>query len=426
VLRKNTTPNLITVSAYFLGLSFMWNSIHPLILPLLILDLGASAPNTAYGLLTFTGLLVALVIQPVSGALSDYTESVWGRRRPWMLAGTVLNIGWLFAMVLSRSYAGLAISYLGLQFSSNLAHGPAQGLIPDLIEQERHGVASGAKNLLEMLGVIAASIIISRMVGVTSAALLWAVGLLVLVLVGSLAFTGLGIREEPVLTHTHRTAHSLWLQIKAIANVNVSEHADYARLLLSRFCVFLGTYSIQAFAFYYFMDVLKIDAPARTVGSLMTVIGISLLISVYPAGLLSERWGRKRLSLAACAIVAFGMALLAILREPAWIPALGVIIGAGMGIFNSVNWAWATDLVPAQEAGKYLGLSNLATAGSAAASRLFGPLIDLINRWVPNGGYTLLFVVATLGALAGLWVTLSVPETRIPSHGAATELTDAG
>lgn len=415
----------MAINAYFLGLSFMWNSIHPLVLPLQIWELGGRAPATAYGLLTFVGLVVALVVQPISGALSDYTETDWGRRRPWMIAGALLSVLWLFAMVRSRSYLGIALSYMGLQLCSNLAHGPAQGLIPDLIPKERHGVASGAKGLLEMVGVIGASLVISRIVGPSPAALLRTALLVSLVLLAGLAVTSLGIRESPRARTNQATPHSVWLQMKDIMNIRVREHAGYAKLLLSRFCVFLGSYAVQAFAFYYFLDVLRVESPARTVGTLMTVVGISVLVSVYPAGLLSERWGRRRLSLAACGIVALGMALLAILRQPGWIPALGVLIGVGMGMFNTVNWAWATDLVPANEAGKYLGLSNLATAGSAAASRLFGPLIDLINSWAPGGGYIMLFAAATLAALAGFWVTLRVPETRVPTQEPTTALPQA-
>ncbi len=412
--RNDNPPNVIVLNAYWLGLSFMWNSIHPLILPLLILQLGGLAPNTAYGMLTFLGLCIALAIQPVSGALSDYTRTRWGRRRPWMIAGTMLSILWLVAMVASRSYLGIAISYIGLQLCSNLAHGPAQGLIPDLVPDDRRGVASGVKNLLEMLGVIAASLIISRLVGTSTAALVAATLLISVVLLAGLAVTGRGIHEDLDEMPSPVAPHSLGQQIKDVMNIRVREHGGYAKLLASRFCMFLGIYAVQSFAFFYFMDVLRIEAPARAMGSMMTVIGISVLVAVYPAGLLSERWGRKRLSLAACGIVACGMALLTVLRQPGWIPVLGVLIGVGMGIFNSVNWAWATDLVPASEAGKYLGLSNLATAGSAASSRLFGPLIDLVNRWSPNTGYLVLFVIATLATLVGLWITLRVPETRLP------------
>jgi len=98
---------------------------------------------------------------------------------------------------------------------------------------------------------------------------------------------------------------------------------------------------------------------------------------------------------------------------------LSCLTGIGMGIFTSVNWAWATELVPSAEAGKYLGLSNLATAGSAAVSRLLGPFIDLANAHFPNSGYTMLFVLAAIGAFAGLFLTLRIPETRSP-HTAIT------
>ena len=54
------------------------------------------------------------------------------------------------------------------------------------------------------------------------------------------------------------------------------------------------------------------------------------------------------------------------------------------GIFLSVNWALATDLIPQDEAGKYLGLSNIATAGAGAVSRLAGPMIDGLNALRPG------------------------------------------
>jgi Na+/melibiose symporter-like transporter len=253
VRRQVGASNMLVLNAYWLGLSFMWNSIHPLILPLLILELGSDAPNTAYGILTFAGLFVALVVQPVSGALSDYTESAWGRRRPWIVAGTLLSVIWLVALIGSRTLVGITLSYMGLQLCSNLAHGPAQGLIPDLVAENRRGVASGIKSLMEMLGVIAASVTISRLVGGSRAGLLAATLLVSLVLLAALAVTSLGIRKEPHIGQEQATPHSLWLQLREVANIRVREHADYARLLLSRFCVFLGSYTVQGFAFYYFM-----------------------------------------------------------------------------------------------------------------------------------------------------------------------------
>ncbi|UCC63175.1 MAG: hypothetical protein JSV36_20960 [Anaerolineae bacterium] len=82
----------------------------------------------------------------------------------------------------------------------------------------------------------------------------------------------------------------------------------------------------------------------------------------------------------------------------------------------SVNWALATDLIPPQEAGKYLGLSNLVTAGAGAASRLAGPLKDALNAMRPGAylGYSVLFVLASASALLGTWMLLRLRGSDRP------------
>jgi hypothetical protein len=93
--------------------------------------------------------------------------------------------------------------------------------------------------------------------------------------------------------------------------------------------------------------------------------------------------------------------------------AFGSIIGAGIGVFVTANWALANDLAPAGEAGKFLGLTNLATAGSAAISRLTGPGIDWLNALRPgaNLGYAALFSGAAAFALLSLLALRRVPES---------------
>jgi hypothetical protein len=64
------------------------------------------------------------------------------------------------------------------------------------------------------------------------------------------------------------------------------------------------------------------------------------------------------------------------------------------------------------EAGKYLGLSNIATAGAGAVSRLAGPMIDGFNALRPGAfpGYPALFALAALSALAGTFVMRAIEE----------------
>jgi len=83
------------------------------------------------------------------------------------------------------------------------------------------------------------------------------------------------------------------------------------------------------------------------------------------------------------------------------------VLGVGIGLFLTANWTLANSLAPIAEAGTFLGLTNLATAGAGAASRLEGPLIDLLNAARPGAfwGYAMLFSVCAACALLAMLLT---------------------
>ncbi|MFH1085200.1 MAG: MFS transporter [Chloroflexota bacterium] len=413
--RMGAIPRLrdLGMNAYWLGHSFMWNSIHPILLPVMLLSYHDASKNTAYGLLTFAGLLIALVTQPLSGALSDQTRHALGRRRPWMGVGLLLASGCLLTMVLSRRLWLLAASYLMLQVASNLSHGAAQGLIPDLVPVRRRGMAAGLKHLFDTLGIVAAALVAGRVMSVAAPQPALMGGLIIATLLFTAGLTFAGAHEKSSATAPGRVATApLCDAATQLLHLDLRGHSGYRRLLYSRFFVLLGSFTVQSFALFYFRDVLKFEAPARMVGNVMTVIGACVLLVVYPAGVLSQLWGRKRLATAASALAALGLGLLVLVPHgnPMALYLVGILVGIGLGAFSSVNWAWAIDLVPPLEAGKYLGLTNVATAGSAAVARLMGPLIDVLNGWMPNVGYTAVFGLAAAAALAGLFTTLRIPE----------------
>ena len=50
-----------------------------------------------------------------------------------------------------------------------------------------------------------------------------------------------------------------------------------------------------------------------------------------------------------------------------------------MGLFLTSNWALANRMAPPEQAGRQMGLTNIATAGAAALARLEGPAVDWLN-----------------------------------------------
>ncbi len=94
--------------------------------------------------------------------------------------------------------------------------------------------------------------------------------------------------------------------------------------------------------------------------------------------------------------------------------AFGSVLGAGIGLFITANWALANQLAPAAEVGKYMGLTNLATAGSGALGRLEGPLIDVLNNAYPGvfAGYLMLFILGAVCAVVSVFLLAKVETVK--------------
>jgi MFS family permease len=92
----------------------------------------------------------------------------------------------------------------------------------------------------------------------------------------------------------------------------------------------------------------------------------------------------------------------------------GSVLGLGIGLFLTANWALLNELAPAAEAGKFMGLTNLATAGAGALGRLEGPLIDLLNHARPGAwwGYSGLFLMGAVSIAVSALLLTKVGNTR--------------
>lgn len=402
---------LFAINAYWPGLSFMWNSLHLIILPaVLLMFVDDARKNTVLGLLTFGGLVIALLIQPISGALSDAWRSRLGRRRPLMVLGTLGDLVFLYIMATAHSLSALAIGYIGLQLTSNIAHGPAQGLMHDRVPSAQMGLASGVKNFFDMAGLVVSSLVMGRMIASHNPNPAPAIALVAGLMIAGLLVTIFGAREHS----SAGVSADLGAGLRQSFRIDVPGNTGYWRLIWSRFLFLFGVYGIQAFAQYFVRDKLHPANPLELTGNLMAAIVLSLIAFAILAGYLSDRFGRKPVHVAAAILVAVGSLLMLTAASATTVLLYGSILGAGIGLFITANWALANDLAPAGEAGKFLGLTNLATAGAGAASRLTGPGIDALNAVTPgaNHGYSALFVGGAVLALVSLLALRRVPDRK--------------
>src|SRR3954462_4776718 len=75
--------------------------------------------------------------------ISDYTISRGGRRKPYIVIGSLLDVVFLYGVATQNEFVAILAFFILLQCSSNFAQGPFQGYVPDLVPQKQVGMASG-------------------------------------------------------------------------------------------------------------------------------------------------------------------------------------------------------------------------------------------------------------------------------------------
>jgi MFS family permease len=480
----------ITINIFWLGLNIRNTALGSIFMPYLVqLFVPAARINSALGGMRAAGLVIAMLVQPASGLLSDRSTSRFGRRRPYILVGALGDLLFLAAIALSWDYLSLLIGVLLIQFTSNISHGPLQGLIPDLVPDDQRGRASAVKSVMELLPILLVGLTIAKMVGAgqldwaifaTGAALfvvmlvtvifvketpqvekpatpfwppmLRVLGMLAGIAVGALAGLiggGLlgGLAGLLTLPFTHeRLAWAVGGRITTAAAVMIGvgggvamivavvvgvwagalvtlgqdarRNSSFTWWIVNRLMFLAAATSIQGSVFYFVMYAFQLTDKASSdlTGTLIAIISIFVIVTALASGWLAEHIGRKLLvGLSGLMAAAGGFLLLSTIwvSNLAMIYVAGTIIGLATGLFMTANWALGTDLVPSEQAGRYLGVSNLAGAGAGIIGAGIGGLVaDQLNLVRPGLGYFAIFAsYAVLFALSALSL-IGVRETH--------------
>jgi MFS family permease len=421
--RRVGLREMIFLSGLWFGISYLWNPLALFILPAIVRDLthpitlhiGFLAPtlskNTYLAVLEGLGTIFAVVWQPAIGAISDRSMFAIGRRRPFIAVGALGVVICLSLMAIVPSFWLLFVVYSLLQLFSNTAQGPYQGMLPDQVPEDQRGQASGYYGALQMAGLVLAAVVIGivipdklRWISIMSIAVVVAV---------TAALAVFGVAD---VRTTRRSTQTLGKSIALSFVLDVKRYPDFAWLMVSRLLFLIALVGIQRFALNFLQDSfsLSADAAKRDTGYLLIIIVTVAAVVSLTAGYLSERYGRKRFVAAACLIGALGAALMVMASSIPMVLIFGVILGLGFGIFLSVDWAFATDLIPKAEAGRYMGVSNIATASSGIlAGLLLGPVIDIFNRGGSSAGYRVMFGISAAFFLIAFFTLRPVREIKV-------------
>ncbi|NLE90317.1 MAG: SLC45 family MFS transporter, partial [Dehalococcoidales bacterium] len=254
-LNKTNIWHYLKITLLVFGISGLWQCMHSLILPLVVLDFASEAQkNTYLGLMTFSGLIIAMLAQPIAGTISDRSTLNWGRRKPFILAGMIGALATMPVIGVATSFTMLFIGYCALQLFSNAAQGPYQAFIPEMVPASQRGKASGIKSFMEILGGAVLLFPVSRLMDSYSLTsedkwLWFSLALLGGIIFLLLLYTVLAIKEPRPQRPLRQHMIPAWVKSFSI---NVKDNKAFLWFLASRLAVFMGLTTIQQFALYYF------------------------------------------------------------------------------------------------------------------------------------------------------------------------------
>jgi MFS family permease len=399
------------LSCLWFAFNVQWGALLPIVLPAQVADITGPRKELFNGLLLAAGALVAMIVSPIAGALSDRCGSKLGRRRPYLWQGLIPNCIFLALMGLFGKGSSLLLfllCFIGVQFTANWWCGPYTGLVPDRVPFEQRGRASSWLMFMTILGSIVGVGASGELIGRGGYPL--AYGFIICTLLVCFALTLSGVKETPLAV---KAAPFQPREFVRSFYIDPRRHRNFYWVLLTRTMVTMGVFSVYNFFQYFLSDVIGISDPARQGGMLLAIAALVSLPFGFLAGTLSDRFGRKRLVMLSSGVMATTSIIYVLVAfHASWnlTVTLAIIFGIGSCAYQTVDWALAIDVLPALDtAGKDMGVWHVALVLPAViAPAISGVVLAALKPVSLPWGYTVVFL------MSAFWFSLgTVLVTRL-------------
>lgn len=459
----------ILINIHWFSMTTRSNVLTPLVIPLLVQQfVGEETKGTYLGIIRLWALMAALLIQAITGILSDRTTWRMGRRRPFILIGSVIviivftSIGFSSDLKGMTGYWVLFTLYIFSMLGGDMSIAAMQGLIPDLIPAGKKGVASGIKAIFEIpLPLAFIALAIAKMV---AAGNLWGALLTVILvhiittsitmfirekplraplppfewitLLRPIAMTGVftiiilsigrlvngiiqitkGLQSDyavPIIGITGVVSIAIisvlgvWAGIRISLGKEMVQNKSYTWWVVNRLTFLVAVTNLGSFMLFFLQEKFSdftVESAAEPASKLIMYVGMFTLITSIISGWLADRFKKKNLIALGGILVALGSVFVIFAPIMQVTYTGGAIVGAGIGLFYSANWALGTKIVPKDKAGQYLGLSNLAGAGAGAIGAYIGGTI------ADNTSFTLLMSIYGFMSLLSIFALIGIKE----------------
>lgn len=364
--------------------------------------------ESATALIAGVGAAGALIGNVVFGRLSDRTTARWGRRRPWIVGGTiVMTVGFL-VMAIGPSVPVVAVGWLIAQLGANATLAPFVATISDQVPKFQRGSISALLGIAQNVGILGGTYVAQMF---QNQMIIMFVGPAILAIVVMIVFAFLlpdqVLPEKPQRMRPRQWIETFW--------VSPLKHPDYALAWWSRFLITLASFMFTTFRLFYVNTQLGVPEQqvAGVISTSVLIYTVALVVTGWIAGKISDRTGRRKIFVGGSTVLfAIGTAMLALTHDIPTYFIIEAILGIAYGIYVGVDLALVVDVLPnPDDAGKDLGVFNMANALPQTLAPVIGGII--VGIAAANGpNYQLLMWVAGVIALIGAVVVIPIKKVR--------------
>ena len=388
--------DLLKLNSFSFGITGFILAMDTVVLPVIVLTVAPDEfKNTYLAILGISGLIMAAMVQPTIGRISDRTQSAFGRRVPFIISGAVFSAIGLVGIRLAPNFGILFAVWIFIQANVNIAYGPGLALIRDCVPLNRIGMASSIKIMSDAAGGAVMIAVTGALIGNTGA-LDWewiSLGILAFLMILAISITSVQVSRRELKAPVDSQRTDIESSFRSVMSAQLS------LFLLSRMIMITAIASFQTYGLFFLRDSVGLDNPAEALGRMTLVIACALAIGVYISGWASDRVGRKPVVIVGATGAALSTLWMLTADDSTQVLIIASVIGASIGVLLSANWAMANELAEEGQVGLHMGIVNLATICGAAISKMLGPGIDALNR-IPGRADDFGYQVMIAGAAA--------------------------
>ncbi len=341
------------------------------------------ADEASLPLLWLAGPVTGLLVQPIVGALSDRTNTRWGRRTPYFLVGALLCSLGLLAMPYSPTLWFAATLLWILDTANNVAMEPYRAFVSDRLDRTQHGIGflsqSAFTGLAQTLAYLAPSILVWA--GMDRNAVnghdIPRITIVAFIIgaVFSLATVLWSVVSTPELPLTQQEARAIRARPTGLG-ATLAEIADAVRCMPA---VMRRLWWMKLFQWYgmlsywiYIVPALAQTLPGgrdggsaglREAGLLNGKIGgfynFIAFLAAFAMVPLARRWGARSVHAACLALAGTGMWWIPAIHQGGWLFVPMVGIGLAWASMMGNPYVMLAGAIPPQRAGIYMGIFNM-------------------------------------------------------------------